>query len=35
MTAVLQHSADVWWFQQVHFAMDMMQFAVRDVASLV
>jgi hypothetical protein len=26
---VLQRSADVWWFWQVHFAMDMMQFVVR------
>jgi hypothetical protein len=27
--AVLQRSADVWWFWQVHFAMDMMQFQAR------
>jgi len=24
--AVLQRSADVWWFWMVHFAMDMTQF---------
>jgi hypothetical protein len=27
--AALQRSADVWWFWQVHFAMDMMQFVGR------
>ena len=27
--AALRRSADVWWFWQVHFAMDMMQFVGR------
>ncbi|AHG89172.1 hypothetical protein J421_1635 [Gemmatirosa kalamazoonensis] len=29
VVSVLQRSADVWWFWQVHFAMDMMQFVGR------